>query len=157
MVLWYLCKKGKAGCPKCKSLDEDYIKQSIVGMIKNLIDDNEALFYLSDDSLDKLLKDSKKKETQIKKQRLSYYSNYNKKMKMRSKLTDLLLEEKLSDEDYNEKREALTKELEQIQEKIDSLNAELITKLTPLQIKNNLLLISKKEKPKASIKICLDY
>lgn len=125
MVLWYLCKKGKAGCPKCKSLDEDYIKQSIVGMIKNLIDDNEALFYLSDDSLDKLLKDSKKKETQIKKQRLSYYSNYNKKKKMRSKLTDLLLEEKLSDEDYNEKREALTKELEQIQEKIDSLNAEI--------------------------------
>lgn len=94
-------------------------------MIKNLIDDNEALFYLSDDSLDKLLKDSKKKETQIKKQLSSYYSNYNKKMKMRSKLTDLLLEEKLSDEDYNEKREALTKELEQIQEKIDSLNAEI--------------------------------
>lgn len=118
-------KKGKAECPKCKSLDEDYIKQSIVGMIKNLIDDNEALFYLSDDSLDKLLKNSKEKETQIKKQLSSYYSNYNKKMKMRSKLTDLLLEEKLSDEDYNEKREALTKELEQIQEKIDSLNAEI--------------------------------
>ena len=44
---------------------------------------------------------------------------------MRSKLTDLLLEEKLSDEDYNEKREALTKEIEQIQEKIDLLNSEI--------------------------------
>ncbi|MBQ6270808.1 MAG: recombinase family protein [Clostridiales bacterium] len=118
-------KKGKAECPKCKSVDEDYLKQSIVGMIKNLIDDNEAMFYLSDESLDKLLKDTEKKENLLEKQLSSYYRNYNKKMKMRSKLTDLLLEEKLSDEDYNEKREVLTKEIEQIQEKIDSLNSEI--------------------------------
>lgn len=30
-------KKGKAECPKCKSLDEDYIKQRINGLKKQII------------------------------------------------------------------------------------------------------------------------
>lgn len=51
-AIWHCttyCKEGKANCPNCKSVDEEYLKMSIVGKIKNLIDDDNSMFYLTND------------------------------------------------------------------------------------------------------------
>ena len=133
------CKAGKSSCPKCKSVEEDFIKQSVVGMIKNLIESPDSMFYLSDSKINELLKDSDKKKDVIGEQILQCQRNLGTKNNKKSKLLDMFIDEQISEEDFNKRKIVLDKETDVIQQTIDELRSvydyEEIKKNTSKQIR----------------------
>jgi len=129
-VVW-LCqnvvKKGKKYCPDSKSIDEDIIKRAFV----------EAYMHLSknhSDSLDEFLKDleaSLSESSSVKE-----LENINRRIKeaetKKSALIDVLLDKKISDEEYDAKHKELTEKLNYLYEQraacSDSANIKKTTK-----------------------------
>lgn len=113
------CKQGKASCPKCKAIEEDYIKQAVVGTIQGLVDDNTNAFYLSKDKLNALLKQSEKNKDKLLEQIHKCERNIRAKEKMKGKILDMYLEETISKEEMVSRREEIDKEIASIQKLLD--------------------------------------
>lgn len=118
-------KKRKEGCPKCKAIKDDEIKQAVVGAIQSFIDDTDGMIYLTKDKLNSLLKKSEKKKGTLQEQISHYQKNLDTKIKKKSKLLDMRLEEQISEEEFLSKRENIDKEIAAIQEQLDVLTSDI--------------------------------
>ena len=119
------CKRGKASCPECKAIEEDFIKQAVVGMIQNLIEDNESAFYLTKDRLNSLLKQSEKKKDKLREQITKCERNIQAKENKKSKLLDMHLEDKITEEEYLARKEVIDKEIASIQALLDEFASDI--------------------------------
>ena len=123
-AIWHCttyCKEGKANCPNCKSVDEEYLKMSIVGMIKNLIDDDNSMFYLTNDKLNQLLKKADENKDKLESQISQYSRNIDIKRKKQEKILDMYLDEEITKEECNKKRSELQKEIDKIEESMKEI------------------------------------
>lgn len=118
-------KKRKEGCPKCKPFKDDDIKQAVVGAIQSFIDDTDGMIYLTKDKLNSLLKKSEKKKDGLQEQINQYQKNLDTKMKKKSNLLDMRLEEQISEEEFLSKRANIDKEIAAIQEQLDALTSDI--------------------------------
>ena len=140
-VIWNCstkCKQGKSSCPKSKPIEEDFIKQSVVMMIKDLIDDTNAVCYLSNEKLDLLLKQAEKNKDIIEEQIIKCQRSIEMKKKKKVKLLDLLLDDTITEEAYNLRLSDIEKDLLSSQELLNNLksmiNIENIKSSTSSQI-----------------------
>lgn len=135
-VIWKCstkCEKGKACCPNSVAIEEDYLKQSVVGVIKDLLDDNEHMFYLSNERLQSLLQQSEKEKDRIEEQIVKCQKNIEAKMKTKDKLLDMFLEGKITEEQYDSRSADIDRDIATAQELFEEL-----TSLIQLEdIKNN--------------------
>ncbi|MBP1537042.1 MAG: recombinase family protein [Ruminococcus sp.] len=125
-VIWNCssyCKQGKASCPKCKAIEEDFIKSSVVGMIKNLIDDNDGMFYLSNEQLNALLKQSEKNKNKIEEQIIKCNNNIKAKNKKKSKLLDMFLDDVITEDVFKLRSAEIEKEIESARELLNELHS----------------------------------
>jgi hypothetical protein len=120
-----VCKRGRANCPNCKPVEEDYIKQSVVGMIKDLIDSKQEMFYLSNEQLNKLLQKSDKEQDKLEEQILKCHRQLELKSKKKSKLLSLYVDEKITEEEFDLQRQTVEKEIQSIQELLNDLEEEI--------------------------------
>jgi DNA invertase Pin-like site-specific DNA recombinase len=120
-----VCKRDRANCPNCKPVEEDYIKQSVVGMIKDLIDSKEEMFYLSNEQLNKLLQKSDKEQDKLEEQILKCHRQLELKSKKKSKLLSLYVDEKITEEEFDLQRQTVEKEIQSIQELLNDLEEEI--------------------------------
>lgn len=120
-----VCRQGKENCPNCKAIEEDYIKQSVVNVLRNLIEDNESAFYLSKEQLNYLLKQSEKNKDKLQQQIEKCKRNIQAKEKMKSKLLDMHLEGAITKEEFIAQRQSVDKEIESIQELLNELLSEI--------------------------------
>lgn len=116
-------KKGKAQCPNSVVIDDDYLKTSIVGMIKNLIDEKDCMFYLSSEKINELLKKSAENKDVFKEQIQQLRRNIDLKIKKKSKILDMYLDEKISEEEFTNQREVIDKEIESIKKSLNELES----------------------------------
>ncbi len=116
-----ICKGRRSECPKSVALDEEFIKSSVVGMIKNLLEDKEGLFYLSNERLNDLLKESKNKTSDLKKQIDMMKKNIQNMENNKSKLLDLLLNERVTEKEYIEKKKKFDMNIEKVNGQIKSM------------------------------------
>lgn len=116
-------KKGKAQCPHSVVIDDDYLKQSIVGMIQNLIDDKDCMFYLSTEKLNELLKKSDSKKDGIKEQIKQLKRNIDSKIKKKSKILDMFMEEVITEEEFTAQRKIIDKEINSIKDSLSELES----------------------------------
>ena len=116
-------KRGKAMCPNSVIIDDDYLKQSIVGMIKNLIDDEDSMFYLTTDKLNDLLKQSDKDRDIIEQQIIQCRKNIDLKTKKKARILDMYLDEKISEEEFISQRADIDKQIAAIQETLNELES----------------------------------
>ena len=124
-VIWNCsgyCKLGKEACPNCKAIDEEYIKKSIVGLIKNMIDDQDCMFYLSNDRIEQALTQFQTQTDKYREQIKLYQNNLEQKNRKRQKLIDLYLEDEIDKAEYMEKLEVTDHEIKMIQQTIDQVN-----------------------------------
>ena len=115
------CKCGKDKCPHSKPIEEDFIKQSVVMVTKDLIDDTDSIFYLSNGKLNDLLKQSSKNKGKIEEQIAKCKRNVESKKKKKVKLLDLLLDDTITDEEYNSRLSEVNKEIESTQNLLNEL------------------------------------
>jgi len=116
-------KKGKSLCPNSVVIDDAYLKQSIVGMIKNLIDDDSAMFYLTADKLNSLLKKSDQDKNMLEQQILQCRKNIDLKIKKKSKILDMYMDEKISEDEFTSRRQEIDKQIKSIQETLIELES----------------------------------
>lgn len=119
------CKQGKASCPHCKAIEEDFIKQCAVKVIQNLVEDTDGMFYLTKEKLNSLLKNSELKKNKLLEQAETYKRNINAKEKFKSKLLDMHLEGTITREEFIERREQVNHEIESIQKLLDDLTSDI--------------------------------
>lgn len=127
-IIWNcstLIYEHKASCPKCKAVEEDYIKQAVVGLIQSMLDDTESAFYLSKDKLNSLLKKSEQKKGKLSEQISKCEKNIKVKEKMKDKLLDMHLEETITKEEFIARRAEIDKEIASIQELLDQLTSDI--------------------------------
>lgn len=118
-------KKRKEGCPNCKPIKDDEIRQAVVGAIQSFIDDTDGMIYLTKDKLNSLLKKSENKRDGLQEQIGQYQKNLDTKMKKKSKLLDMRLEEQISEKEFLSKRANIDKEIAAIQEQLDILTSDI--------------------------------
>lgn len=117
------CKQGKSCCPKSKPIEEDFIKQSVVMMIKDLIDDTDSVFYLSNENLNLVLKQSEKNKDIIGEQVIKCQKSIDMKKKKKVKLLDLLLDDTITEEEYNLRLSDIEKDISSSQELLNNLTS----------------------------------
>lgn len=125
-IIWQCAtyaRRGKENCPECKTVDEEYVIQSIVGIIQNLIKESDSMFYLSYNKVDTLLKDNSKNKDKFKEQIVQLNKNIALKNKKRIKLLDIYLEEEITEEEFSGRIEALDKEIELLNKALDELTS----------------------------------
>ncbi len=118
------CKQGKSQCPYSKAIDEDYLRQAVVMQIKSLIDD-DSMFYLSNERLGTILKQSEKNIDLIEEQINKCNRNIETIKKKKSKLFDLLLEDNITEEQYYSRSALLDEEMESSCKMMDDLSATI--------------------------------
>ncbi len=118
-----IAKKGKSLCPNSVVIDDEYLKQSIVGMIKNLIDDEDSMFYLTADKLNSLLKKSDQDKSMLEQQIIQCRKNIDLKIKKKAKILDMYLEENITEEEFTSQREDIDKQITSIQETLNELES----------------------------------
>lgn len=141
-IIWKcttVCKDGRAKCPNSvAAIEEDFIRQSVVGMIKNLIDDKEAMFYLSNEQLRKLLKQSDKKKDKLAVEIDKCKNAIKLKTKKKAKILEMYLDEKITEEEFDKQRADIDEEISSMQKWLNDLetdiNIENITNNTSIQV-----------------------
>ena len=116
-------KKGKSFCPKSVIIDDEYLKQSVVGMIKNLIDDEDCMFYLTADKLNALLRKSDQDKDMLEQQITQYQKQIKLKTKKKAKILDMYLDEQISEEEFTLQRADIDKQIASIQESLNELES----------------------------------
>lgn len=141
-IIWKcssVCKGARADCLKSATLEEDFIKQSVVGMIKNLIEDKDAMFYLSNEQVNRLMKKSDKKKDRLEEQITKCRKNLESKTNKKSKILTMFLDEKITEEEFDKQRADIEKEISSIQELLNDLesdiNLEKIKTNTSMQVR----------------------
>lgn len=141
-IIWKcatVCKGSRAKCPhSIAAIEEDFIRQSVVGMIKNLIDDNDSMFYLSNEQLKSLLKQSDKKKDKLEVEIDKCKNAIKLKTKKKAKILEMYLAEKITEEEFDIQRADIDKEIASMQEWLNDLetdiNLENITNNTSIQV-----------------------
>ena len=105
------CKQGAANCPHSVAIEEDFLKKSVVLMIKDLIDDDGSMFYLSNNKLNSLIKQSEKKKDKIEEQIIKCQRSIEATKKKKSKLLDKYLEDRITEQDFNEHSQSIDNEI----------------------------------------------
>ena len=118
-------KGHKSDCPKCKVIDEEFIKQSAVGMIKNLLESDDSIFYLSNEQINKLMKKSEKEQDKLEEQILRYHRLIEQKQKQKNKILSLLLAEKISDDEFELQRKEIDADINEMQTLLNDLEREI--------------------------------
>ena len=127
-VIWNCttkCKQGKDSCPQSKPLEEEYLKQAIVLQIKNLLDDSDSMFYLSNGQLNTLLKQSEKKMDVIEEQIIKCQKNIQTMKKKKAKLLDLFLEDTITEEQYNTRSANIDKDIVSTTQMMEELSSTI--------------------------------
>lgn len=140
-IIWKcttVCKNGRVNCPHSVAIEEDFLRQSVVGMIKNLIDDKDAMFYLSNEQLKNLLKQSDKKKDKLETEKKKCQNTLKLKEKKKAKILEMYLAEKITEEEFEIQRAEIDKEIASIQEWLNDLetdiNIENISNTTSIQV-----------------------
>lgn len=118
-------KTGKANYPKCKAVEEDFIKQAVVGLMQSMIDDNDSIFYLTNEKLSELLKESEKNKDRLYEQIKQCQKNLDTKLKKKSKLLDMRLDDKITDDEFLTQRAKIDDEIDSIHELLDELTSDI--------------------------------
>ena len=109
-------KNGKENCTESKTIREEMIKEAFVDSYKLLCSNTK---FESDELFDIIKQTMNDDNTQEKLEELTVeYSNIKLK---KSKLIDLMVEDKISEEDYNEKVEKYNKKMDTLQTKIEQI------------------------------------
>lgn len=109
-------KKGKENCTDSKTIREEMVKEAFVDSYKLLCSNTK---FESDELFDIIKQTMNDDNTQEKLEKLTeQYSNIKSK---KSKLIDLMVEEKISAEDYSEKAEKYNKKLDTLKTKIEQI------------------------------------
>jgi len=128
-TIWNCTTKVKQGvkcCPHSKPIEEDYLKQSVVLMIKNLLDDKDSLFYLSNGKLHSLLLDAEKNKDTFVEQIIKYEKQVEKLKKKKEKLFDIYLEDTITEEKYNQSVAGIDKNIASILELITDMKKSVV-------------------------------
>ena len=105
----------------------------IIGMIKNLIEDKDAMFYLSNEQVNRLMKKSDKKKDRLEEQITKCRKNLEAKTNKKSKILTMFLDEKITEEEFDKQRADIDKEISSIQELLNDLESDINLE----KIKNN--------------------
>ena len=126
-VIWQCAtyaKRGKEHCPYCKSIDEEFIKKAFVQLVSELLVNTEYPYYLSDERfkshLRKTAEDNSIIELQIQEMEKALLENERK----RQKLIDSMLNEKITQEEFDIQIKLLRKDMEQQQDMIQCFRQE---------------------------------
>ncbi len=116
-------KQAKVQGSKSVIIDDEYLKQSVVGMIKNLIDDEDCMFYLTADKLNALLRKSDQDKDMLEQQITQYQKQIKLKTKKKAKILDMYLDEQISEEEFTLQRADIDKQIASIQESLNELES----------------------------------
>ena len=117
-------KNGKDACPHCKAVDEEVIKKAFVKLVSGLMNNPEYPYFLSEESFKDLLRRVEQDNSMIEKQIQIIENDIAKNMRKRQKLIDSMLEEKITQEEFDSLMEPLRKTIEQQQDMIQSFRQE---------------------------------
>ena len=119
-------KSGKASCPKCKAIEEDTIKQAVVGMIQDLIkNDDNCIFYLTNEKLSELLKQSERNKDRLHEKIEQYQKGLDSKNKKKSRLIEMRSDDVITAEDFTARIARVNEEINSIQELLDELTSDI--------------------------------
>ena len=118
-----VAKRGKANCPKSVIIDDDYLKQGVVGVINNLREDKDFAFYLPQQKLNELLKNADENKDKFEGEIKQYRRNLDLKVRKKSKILDMFLEEKITEDEFIIRREAIDNEITAIKKSLNELEA----------------------------------
>lgn len=127
-VIWNCsnaCKGHKSSCPKCKVVEEEFIKQSAVGMIQDLLHSEDSMFYLSNEQINKLMKKSEKEQDKLEEQILKYRKQIDLKQKKKARILSLLLDEKITETEFDLQRSQVDEDISAMQSILDDLEQEV--------------------------------
>lgn len=119
------CKQGKESCPNSKAIEEDYVKQAVVGTIQEMIDDCKSLFYLSKEQLNSLLKQSEEHKDKLLEQIKKCEKNLKAKTKKKDALLDNYLDGEMTKEEYIARKEKIDNEIASMQELLHELTSDI--------------------------------
>lgn len=118
--VWYChhaAKKGKKVCPHSKAIPEEVLEQSFVRAFNALCKDNEKII---DEFLDNLSKSLEYREHEKEIKKLN--DNINKLHNQRNQLVDLLLEQKINKDLYDQKYVKVSEEIEIAEGELQAYN-----------------------------------
>ena len=127
-VIWNcstVCKAGRENCKKSKPVEEEYLKQSVVGMINDLISDRNAFFYLSNDQVNRLMKKSEQKKDRLEEQIEKCRKNLQTKNSKKEKLLSLYLDGKITEKEFDAQRKTIENEIGDAQKLITELEKDI--------------------------------
>ena len=127
-IIWKctsVCKGARSECPKSATLEEDFIKRSVAGMIKNLIEDKDAMFYLSNDQVNKLMKKADKKKDKLEEQIAKCRKNIELKTNKKSKILTMFLDDKITEAEFDKQRADIENEIIALKELLNELESDV--------------------------------
>lgn len=118
------CSKSRADCPNSKPVSEEYIKNAFVNQIKNLLEDQDSIVYLTEKQLETAIKRGNGKES-TSKQIENCERKITQKEKKRSRLVEIYTDGDITKQEFLIEKDKINKEINDIKTYLDDLYKRL--------------------------------